>query len=143
MDPAHMQVLTAAEMGLCLGGEGESGDEWTHDSLRSSTKAGHGYDSGSRVVQLLYTVLSDRFSPADRRQFLLFATGSPRLPVGGFAALTPRLTVVDKGSPDPDAVLPSVMTCANYLKLPNYSSLEVLEQRLRLAMNEASGFHLS
>ena len=45
---------------------------------------------------------------------------SPRLPIGGFAALTPLLTIVRKDGGD--GSLPSVMTCVNYLKLPDYSS---------------------
>ena len=76
-----------------------------------------------------------------------FVTGSPRLPVGGLARMVPRLTIVKK-SPEsgnsPDAYLPSVMTCANYLKLPDYASPTVLRDRLLVAVNEADGsFHLS
>lgn len=74
-------------------------------------------------------------------------TGSPRLPVGGLARLTPRLTVVKK-SPEqgvsPNAYLPSVMTCANYFKLPDYSSKEIMKERLTTAINEGQGaFYLS
>jgi E3 ubiquitin-protein ligase TRIP12 len=36
------------------------------------------------------------------------------------------------------------MTCANYLKLPNYSSAEVLQTQLLTAVTEGQGsFHLS
>jgi E3 ubiquitin-protein ligase TRIP12 len=138
-----MQLLAPDEIGLLLLGEGESGSEWSIESLKANTKAEHGYDGGSRVIGLFFQVLAERFSPADRRQFLLFATGCPRLPVGGFAALNPRLTVVDKGCLVPDEVLPSVMTCVSYLKLPNYSSIDILEAKLRTAIQEAGGFHLS
>jgi E3 ubiquitin-protein ligase TRIP12 len=60
--------------------------------------------------------------------------------------LTPPFTVVRKESADhpADAVLPSVMTCQNYLKLPAYSSRQILESKLRLAFEEGQGsFHLS
>lgn len=67
----------------------------------------------------------------DRRNFLKFITGSPRLPHGGFAALDPKMTVVHKKPLDPkdnpDNILPSVMTCQNYVKLPSYSSYEILK----------------
>ena len=44
----------------------------------------------------------------------------------------------------PDDYLPSVMTCVNYLKLPDYSSLDVLRERLTVAIKEGQGaFHLS
>jgi len=44
----------------------------------------------------------------------------------------------------PDQFMPSVMTCANYLKLPEYSSAEALRRQLGLAIREGqSAFHLS
>lgn len=65
----------------------------------------------------------------------------------GFKSLTPLLTVVCKASEPPytsDDYLPSVMTCVNYLKLPDYSTLEILRERLQLAIREGQGaFHLS
>ena len=87
-------------------------------------------------------------SPEERRKFLKFVTGSPRLPNGGFASLDPKLTVVlkkpltalEKG----DDILPSVMTCQNYVKLPNYSSYEILKAKFEQAYNEGgSNFTLS
>jgi E3 ubiquitin-protein ligase TRIP12 len=43
-----------------------------------------------------------------------------------------------------DDYLPSVMTCVNYLKLPDYSSKATMAERLRVAMQEGVGsFHLS
>ena len=82
-----------------------------------------------------------------RRLFLQFATGTPRLPLGGFAALSPPLTVVRRAleqSANPDDFLPSVMTCANYLKMPEYSSPEILRGKLLLAITDGQEtFHLS
>lgn len=43
-----------------------------------------------------------------------------------------------------DADLPSVMTCANYIKLPPYSSKAVMAARLMYALREGQGsFDLS
>lgn len=43
-----------------------------------------------------------------------------------------------------DDYLPSVMTCVNYLKLPDYSSLDIMRQKLGVAVREGQGaFHLS
>ena len=65
----------------------------------------------------------------------------------GFKSLTPMFTVVCKPSEEPyssDDYLPSVMTCVNYLKLPAYSSLDVMQRQLTTAMREGQGaFHLS
>jgi len=65
----------------------------------------------------------------------------------GFKSLNPPLTVVRKTlepNMDPDDFLPSVMTCVNYLKLPEYSSLEVMRAKLHVAAQEGQhSFHLS
>lgn len=67
--------------------------------------------------------------------------------LAGFKSLNPPLTVVRKTlepNMDPDEFLPSVMTCVNYLKLPDYSSIEVMRAKLATAAQEGQhSFHLS
>lgn len=60
---------------------------------------------------------------------------------GGLANLHPRLTVVRKVDSG-DGSYPSVNTCVHYLKLPDYSSTEILRERLLTATAE-KGFHLN
>ena len=83
----------------------------------------------------------------EQKQFLIFTTGASRLPFGGFKALSPKLTVVKSAinsNENPDKFLPTVMTCQNYLKIPDYSSFEILKEKFNIAMNEGSNeFHLS
>jgi len=68
-------------------------------------------------------------------------------PLSGFKSLNPPLTIVRKTvdqSSNPDSYLPSVMTCVNYLKLPDYSTVEVMSEKLRTAYSEGkNAFHLS
>ena len=65
----------------------------------------------------------------------------------GLRSLVPPLTVVRKmaeASDNADDFLPSVMTCVNYLKLPDYSSIDVMRDKLSLAIHEGQlAFHLS
>ena len=43
-----------------------------------------------------------------------------------------------------DEYLPTVMTCQNYLKVPEYTRTKVLKEKLFLAMEEGgNAFHLS
>lgn len=67
--------------------------------------------------------------------------------ISGFKALNPPLTIVRKTvefSQSPDNFLPSVMTCVNYLKLPDYTSEEVMREKVSLALREGKqSFHLS
>lgn len=126
---------------------GEGDDAWKITELKDAIVPAHGYTHSSKTYQNLLTVMTE-FLPDDRRNFLQFVTGAPRLPLGGFKALKPPLTVVRKEpslpSTSPDSYLPSVMTCQNYLKLPDYSSIQVLMQNLKYAITEGhSAFHLS
>ncbi|KAL8393973.1 hypothetical protein RB595_003660 [Gaeumannomyces hyphopodioides] len=121
-------------------------EDWSLETLMDSIKADHGYNMDSRSVKNLLQFMSE-LTPAERRDFLQFTTGSPKLPIGGFKSLNPIFTVVCKPSEEPytsDDYLPSVMTCVNYLKLPDYTSVDMLTRRLMTAMKEGQGaFHLS
>jgi len=56
-------------------------------------------------------------------------------------------TVVCKPSEPPyssDDYLPSVMTCVNYLKLPDYTTIVTMRKKMDVAIKEGQGaFHLS
>lgn len=47
-----------------------------------SIKADHGYNLDSKSVRNLLTTMS-QYTPEERRDFLQFITGSPKLPIGG------------------------------------------------------------
>ncbi|KAJ3360626.1 Ubiquitin fusion degradation protein 4 [Allomyces javanicus] len=125
---------------------GDNDEHWTPAAITAGMRADHGYHASSRVVQDLVLEMS-AMDAARRRAFVQWLTGAPRLPLGGWTALKPPFTVVERTVPVgevSDAYLPSVMTCANYLKLPSYSSREVLRMRLKVAVEEGQGsFHLS
>lgn len=126
---------------------------WVAETLTDHIKFDHGYTAQSSPILNLLEIMVE-FTPTQQQAFLQFITGCPRLPPGGLGALNPKLTVVRKnfsgatGDPNSektmDAELPSVMTCANYLKLPPYSSKEVMRDRLLYAITEGQGsFDLS
>ncbi|RYO75506.1 hypothetical protein DL764_010389 [Monosporascus ibericus] len=121
-------------------------EDWSLETLMDSIKADHGFNMDSRSVRNLLQTMSE-LTPSQRRDFLQFTTGSPKLPIGGFKSLTPMFTVVCKPSEPPytsDDYLPSVMTCVNYLKLPDYTTLDIMKKRLFTAIKEGQGaFHLS
>lgn len=126
---------------------GSSHARWDFKMLTESCQTDHGYNIESRAIKYLFQVLSEYDEDAQRK-FIQFVTGSPRLPVGGLKSLTPPLTIVRKTCDDsndsPDSYLPSVMTCVNYLKLPDYSSVEIMRAKLRVAADEGQhSFHLS
>lgn len=125
---------------------GNSEEDWSRDTLADAIKANHGFTRESVAIHRLINVLSS-FSDLERRKFLQFLTGSPKLPIGGFKSIRPEFTVVKKRPENglsSDNYLPSVMTCANYLKLPDYSLEEIMRDMLLHAVIEGAGaFHLS
>ncbi|KAL3465966.1 hypothetical protein BJX64DRAFT_284899 [Aspergillus heterothallicus] len=138
-----LQTFTPSELVMLFG---RAEEDWAIETLMDSIKADHGFNMDSRSVRNLLQTMSE-LDTQQRRDFLQFVTGSPKLPIGGFKSLTPIFTVVCRPSEPPytpDDYLPSVMTCVNYLKLPDYSTLDVLRQRLAVAIKEGQGaFHLS
>ncbi|KAE9398555.1 hypothetical protein BT96DRAFT_957548 [Gymnopus androsaceus JB14] len=138
-----LQSFSVDEL-VMLFGNGE--EDWSTESLGEALKADHGFNPESRAIRDLIEIMAE-YNPSTRRDFLQFITGSPKLPIGGFRGLSPPLTVVRKPHEAPltaDDYLPSVMTCVNYLKLPEYSSKKVMKDKLGVAIKEGLGsFHLS
>ncbi|XP_076844907.1 E3 ubiquitin-protein ligase TRIP12 isoform X2 [Brachyhypopomus gauderio] len=140
----HLQYFYPEELDQLLCGS--KSEAWDVKTLMECCRPDHGYTHDSRAVRFLFEVLSS-FDAEQQRLFLQFVTGSPRLPVGGFRSLNPPLTIVRKtfeSTENPDDFLPSVMTCVNYLKLPDYSSIEIMREKLLMAAREGQqSFHLS
>ncbi|KAL9642693.1 hypothetical protein ABK040_009772 [Willaertia magna] len=136
-----LRIFTIKELSDLLVGCDE---EWTEELLLDATKSDHGYTHSSRAVKLLFKVMLT-MTPTEKRDFLRFVTGAPRLPAGGIRSLRPKLTIVLKkpeSGKSPDQYLPSVMTCTNYLKLPEYSNEQVLREQLFKAISEGQNAFL-
>lgn len=129
---SHKEV----QMILC----GNQSPSWTADDIINYTEPKLGYTRDSpgflRFVRVLCGMSSD-----ERKAFLQFTTGCSTLPPGGLANLHPRLTIVRKVDAT-DCSYPSVNTCVHYLKLPEYSSEDIMRERL-LAATMEKGFHLN
>ncbi|KAJ9122448.1 hypothetical protein QFC22_001873 [Naganishia vaughanmartiniae] len=142
----NIEDYTSATLDYTLRKGIERQVEAFREALEHAIKADHGYNADSRQIRYLIDVMSS-FSKEERRAFLQFVTGAPKLPIGGFKGLHPQFTVVRKPHEPPykpDQYLPSVMTCAQYFKMPEYSSKEVLSSQIKKAMREgANAFLLS
>ena len=132
----NLKCFTSKELGELICGSLEV--KWDEDTLYDNLKPDHGYTKKSRIFNDLIKFMC-KLDKNGQRQFLIFTTGTSRLPIGGFKALSPKLTIVKRAFDQkelPDDYLPTVMTCQNYLKLPEYSSYQILEDKLLLAMKE-------
>jgi len=128
----------------CAEGSTENDKIWSKSALQQAIRPDHGYTHESPQIIWLVDMLHE-FSTQDRRKFLQFCTGSPRLPVGGFRGLHPPLTVVRKVASFGawEGELPSAMTCYNFLKIPPYTSYEMFVERFKVALQFIYSFHLT
>ncbi|XVF67923.1 hypothetical protein PTKIN_Ptkin10aG0161000 [Pterospermum kingtungense] len=153
-DIASLQIFTPQELDYLVCGRREL---WKAETLADHIKFDHGYTAKSPAIINLLEIMGE-FTPEQQRAFCQFVTGAPKLPPGGLAVLSPKLTIVRKHSSSASAAasnatgpaesadddLPSVMTCANYLKLPPYSTKEIMYKKLLYAISEGQGsFDLS
>ncbi|KAG8835313.1 hypothetical protein FRC17_004095 [Serendipita sp. 399] len=129
----HIAIFDEKEVELLISGTPEIDvEDW-----RSATEY-HGYSASDAVIVWWWRALKS-FSRADRAKVLSFATGTAKVPLGGFAELqgvdgVQRFSIhKDYGVMDR---LPQAHTCFNQIDLPQYSSYEKLRQQLLLAINE-------
>ncbi|XP_046401290.1 probable E3 ubiquitin-protein ligase HERC1 isoform X2 [Ischnura elegans] len=88
-------------------------------------------DESHLLVQWLWNIL-ESFTNAERVLFMRFVSGRSRLPAN-LADLSQRFQVM-KVDRTPDG-LPTAQTCFFQLRLPPYTSQEVMAERLRYAIN--------
>lgn len=129
----HIAIFDEKELELLISGTPDiEVEDW-----RSATEY-HGYSASDAVIVWWWRALKS-FSRADRAKVLSFATGTAKVPLGGFAELqgvdgVQRFSIhKDYGAMDR---LPQAHTCFNQIDLPQYSSYEKLRQQLLLAINE-------
>lgn len=107
------------------------------DALEKVAQYDGGYSRGSQIVRWFWELVRS-MSLEEKKALLFFTTGNDRAPVGGLGSL--KFIIVRHGL-DTDR-LPTSHTCFNVLMLPEYSSKAKLEQRLKLAIQNSTGFGL-
>uniref|UniRef100_A0A8C4QC48 E3 ubiquitin-protein ligase n=1 Tax=Eptatretus burgeri TaxID=7764 RepID=A0A8C4QC48_EPTBU len=133
-----LSPFTPEEVQLILCGD--QCPSWTAEDIINYTEPKLGYTRESPGFLRFVSVLC-KMAPHERKAFLQFTTGCSSLPPGGLSNLHPRLTIVRKVDAS-DGSFPSVNTCVHYLKLPEYSSEDIMRERL-LAATMEKGFHLN
>ena len=123
--------------------------------MMNVTRYSGGLHPSQPIVQWLWEVVNEMNSD-QQRKFLKFMTSCSRQPLLGFKSLAPAPCVqqtrlrednrgvdIAEGSPIGNVRLPTSSTCMNLLKLPKYTSKEMLRDKLLYAIEAAAGFELS
>jgi ubiquitin-protein ligase E3 C len=113
------------------------------DLRRHTNITAHGFSEARQAeyTEWFWEVLAS-LAVAEQQNFLRFVTSCPRPPLLGFGSLKPPLGIQLLGA-NGDSMLPMAGTCYNLLKLPVYSTKELLRQKLLMAITSGTGFEMS
>ncbi|XP_056147234.1 probable E3 ubiquitin-protein ligase HERC4 [Lampris incognitus] len=115
---------------------GNTNYDWKE--LEKSTEYKGEYWADHPTIKLFWEVF--HYLPLEKKkQFLLFLTGSDRIPILGMKSL--KLVIQSTGGGE--HYLPVAHTCFNLLDLPKYTSLETLRFKLLQAIDHNQGFNLA
>ena len=97
----------------------------------------NGYEKDHPTIKYFWEVFHE-LEEEDKRKFLLFLTGTDRVPMFGFMS-SKKLTIQKTGDTN---YLPVAHTCFNLLDLPEYATKEKLKFKLLQAIEGTQGFGL-
>ncbi|CAF3739050.1 unnamed protein product [Adineta steineri] len=115
---------------------GNSSYDWNEFQKKTEYKGE--YHANHHVIQWFWQVFH-KLDDKDKKKFLLFLTGSDRVPVFGWSQTLPM--TIQRSHSD-DIHLPVSHTCFNILDLPSYSSKEILKSKLLEAIQHNQGFNI-
>jgi len=135
-----LRMFGAEELQILLTGEKRAIDI---ENLRAHTRYSGGYHPTQPIIQWFWEALRS-YTPDEQSAFLMFVTSCSRQPLLGFQCLNPPMCIqrVPLTAEGGDR-LPSSATCMNLLKLPAYSTPEMLREKLLYAISAGAGFELS
>jgi len=132
-----LRMFSSSELQLLVSGTEEVLDI---DDFKSHTSYSGEYNLQHATIQNFWTVVGEMTND-QRSQLLRFVTSCSRPPLLGFKQLQPPFCI-NFGGPGDSERLPSASTCINLLKLPAYSSIDMLREKLLQAIAQ-TGFGLS
>jgi len=132
-DSSLFKTFSCQELELLMCGN----RKFDFEALEASARYEDGYKKDSRAVKEFWEI-AYQLSEEDKRKLLAFCTGSDRVPIRGLSEIA--LTISKSGNDD--SKLPTSHTCFNHLLLPEYSSKQIMRQRLLTAIQNSEGFGL-
>lgn len=105
--------------------------------LKDNAEYKNGYHRDHVVIRFFWEVLRD-FDLDLKKKFLVFLTGSDKIPVEGIDSVKVTIQPLVRSSQETQDLLPEASTCFNILSLPRYNSKVIMEPKLKLALNEFS-----
>jgi hypothetical protein len=95
-----------------------------------------GYTDASESVAMFWEVF-DGLTVDLKKDFLVFATGTAKVPIGGLSKLKLRIVRHEN-----TRLLPIAHTCNATLELPDYKDIVVMRRNIGICLENTSGFGL-
>nr|XP_031849691.1 probable E3 ubiquitin-protein ligase HERC4 isoform X1 [Nomia melanderi] len=111
-------------------------EDYDWEELEKNTTYKEGYTKNDPTIVLFWQVFRE-LSLEEKKKFLLFLTGSDRIPIQGMKAITITIQPLND-----ERLLPIAHTCFNLLDLPRYQTRERLRYKLLQAIQQTHGFSL-
>lgn len=111
-------------------------EEYDWDLFESNCEYKNGYTATDQQIRWFWETFHE-FSIEDKKKFLLFLTGSDRVPIQGMRDIKIRIQPVAD-----ERYFPVAHTCFNLLDLPRYKTKERLKYYLLQAIQQTQGFSL-
>lgn len=121
IDIKWLRMFNQQELQILLGGASVPIDL---NDLRQNTLYAR-YTESDKTIQNFWKAL-ESFDNEHRMKFVKFVTSCSRPPLLGFKELVPKFCIGNAGATDDR--LPTSSTCVNLLKLPDFSSFEILKR---------------
>ncbi|KAG7211831.1 hypothetical protein KM043_011056 [Ampulex compressa] len=113
---------------------GNENYDWQELERNASYK--EGYSKNDPTIVLFWQIFHE-LTLEEKKRFLLFLTGSDRIPIQGMKAI--KITIQPMTD---ERFLPVAHTCFNLLDLPRYQTRERLRYKLLQAIQQTQGFSL-
>jgi hypothetical protein len=100
----------------------------------------NGFHPEHQVIKWFWEIVLGEWSNEQRRALMTFSTGSDRVPVNGLKAM--KFYIIKDQENASDQKLPTSHTCFNQLVFPEYSTKDILREKLQHAVDNSTGFGL-
>jgi len=127
-----LQLFHAQELQAMVTGN----EDYDWGELERNCSYKGGYKVRDSTILLFWEVFHEMTLP-EKKDFLLFLTGSDRIPILGMKTL--KMCIQPTGD---ERYLPVAHTCFNLLDLPRYQTKERLKYKLLQAIQQNQGFSL-
>jgi len=107
------------------------------EDWQNNTVGNINHEENALIKQWFWEAV-EKMDVEHRAKLLSYTCGSSRLPASGFAGLTRPFSVSISGESIDN--LPSAHTCFNMLQIPRYEGPEILQEKLKRAIEECEGF---